>query len=142
MQESHEEFGDALEDFLKHEARTMASSVQDQTKLEGLLAGSWTHSPVYDVPRQQDGVNCGVFAMVFADCLSAGFPVRDCPLYGAALVECRAHIAEFLLQVRECCLRSVLSDVAREHVVCYAHAYCNATYCIIPCERIVQTCMA
>jgi hypothetical protein len=87
-----------------HEARTMAGSVHDQAKVAGILAGEWVHSPVHDVPAQQDGVSCGVFAMVFADCLSAGFPVRDCPLYGVAVSESRAHIAEVLLQVRGCLL--------------------------------------
>jgi hypothetical protein len=123
---------------LTYEARTMAGSVHDQAKLAKILAGEWMHSPVYDVPRQQDGVNCGVFAMVFADCLSAGFPVRDCPLYGAALRESRAHIAEVLLQVRACWLRSMLSDVARAPVACPAQAYCSAIYCIIPCEHSGQ----
>lgn len=99
LQGSHEDIGDALEAFLMHEARTMADLEQNKAKLEGLLAGGWVHSPVYDLPRQHDGVNCGVFAMVFADCLSAGFPVSDCPLNDGALRQCRAHIAEVLLQV-------------------------------------------
>jgi hypothetical protein len=78
MQEPHEDFADAMEAFLTHTARTTSGSRDNSAKLAGMLEGGWLHSAVRDLPRQQDGVNCGVFAMVFADCLAAGFPLCDC----------------------------------------------------------------
>ena len=99
MQEPHEDFADAMEAFLTHTARTTSGSRDNSAKLAGMLEGGWLHSAVRDLPRQQDGVHCGVFAMVFADCLAAGFPLCDCPLQGGALRASRAHIAEALLQV-------------------------------------------
>jgi hypothetical protein len=58
----------------------------------------WQHSEAVGIPQQHDGVNCGVFALVFADCLSVGFPLSDCHLNGN-FTEARAHLAHALLQV-------------------------------------------
>lgn len=58
----------------------------------------WQHSEAVGIPQQHDGVNCGVFALVFADCLSVGFPLSDCHLNGN-FTEPRAHLAHALLQV-------------------------------------------
>lgn len=55
--------------------------------------------PGVGIPRQTDGHNCGVYAIVFAQCLTAGFPLQACGISEASGVAARAHIAYDLMQV-------------------------------------------
>lgn len=87
--------------FVEQEARTCRAPPRGvpEQKLAALLSSEWVHEKLADIPRQRDGFNCGVFAMVFAECLSVGFPLAACPLDRDTLRAARARIAHTLLKV-------------------------------------------
>lgn len=90
-------FSQALVDFISTQAA-------EQSAGDPVLAAmsdnrKWQQTHVRNIPHQEDGVNCGVFALVFADCLSAGFPLEACLLTADNLTAARAHLANALLQV-------------------------------------------
>jgi Ulp1 family protease len=86
--------------FLREEARAKRQHAGlNSMRLDAIQHMSWRHTAVANIPKQRDGVNCGVFAMVFADCISLGYPPAQCPLTADNFTHARAYIADALLQV-------------------------------------------
>jgi hypothetical protein len=98
MQGDHSTFADALEDFLRREATSQLGAAPADARLNAIAHEAWVHTSALNTRMQEDAFNCGVFAMVFADCLSAGFPIHQCPLHADTLVAARAHLADALLE--------------------------------------------
>jgi hypothetical protein len=98
-QGDHSAFADAMEFFLRREATAQLSAGSAGARLDAIANDRWLHWRVQDIPRQQDSFNCGVFAMVFADCISVAYPIQLCPLNADALEAARAHLADALLEV-------------------------------------------
>jgi Ulp1 family protease len=71
--------------------------------------------PGVGIPRQTDGHNCGVYAIVFAQCLTAGFPLQSCGISEATAVAARAHIAYDLMQVG-CVPGAALSGASLDYI--------------------------
>jgi hypothetical protein len=88
-----------LEDFLRREATSQLGAAPADARLNAIAHEAWVHTSALNTRMQEDAFNCGVFAMVFADCLSAGFPIHQCPLHADTLVAARAHLADALLEV-------------------------------------------
>lgn len=66
--------------------------------------------PHVDIPAQTDGFSCGVYAVVFARCLAAGFPLASCGISAGTAQKARVHIVYSIMQVRVaagCALRYV-----------------------------------
>lgn len=97
LQWNHEALFEAVRDFLCQQAREQMG--RDSTLQTLAHKANWRHNRVRDIPLQHDGVNCGVFALVFADCLCAGYPVAQCPLGAGHFRDARAHLAHAILQV-------------------------------------------
>lgn len=51
-----------------------------------------------DVPRQTDNCSCGVYAIVFMECLARGFPLQQCGISAATAAAARARIMYLLQQ--------------------------------------------
>jgi hypothetical protein len=56
--------------------------------------------PGVDIPAQTDSFSCGVYAVVFAHCLAAGFPLASCGISAGTAQAARAHIVHDIMQVR------------------------------------------
>jgi Ulp1 family protease len=56
--------------------------------------------PGIDIPKQTDGFSCGVYAVVFARCLAAGFPLASCRISAGTAQKARVHIVYSIMQVR------------------------------------------
>jgi hypothetical protein len=97
LQDDHSTFSQALVDFIS----TQAAEQSDGDPVLAAMSDErkWQKTHVCNIPHQEDGVNCGVFALVFADCLSAGFPLEACLMTNDNLTAARAHLANALLQV-------------------------------------------
>lgn len=57
--------------------------------------------PDVDIPAQTDSHSCGVYAVVFAQCLAAGYPLASCGVSAATAIAARAHIVHDLLQASQ-----------------------------------------
>lgn len=109
-QVSGAEEADAMQFFLCKEAANRFDVAQDTARaLELANEEFWSIRPATEIPRQHDDVNCGVFALVFAECLCIGYPLRSCALNDATMDSARARLADLLLQVCNC--RSVIACI-------------------------------
>jgi Ulp1 family protease len=65
-------------------------------KGEILPTEAWPVLYPTDIPAQTDDHSCGVYAMVFAECLAAGYPLQHCGISNATAVPARARLLHFL----------------------------------------------
>lgn len=80
-------------------AAALAAYVSEEAlhrKNEILSTASWPVLYPADIPMQTDDHSCGVYAMVFAECLAAGYPLQQCGISSATAVHARARLLHFL----------------------------------------------
>lgn len=118
-QSSGPEEADAMQLFLCMEASSKVNQAQDTARALQLSdEESWTCTQAMDIPQQHDGVNCGVFALVFAECICLGHSLRRCNLDAHTMDCARARLADMLLQVGNCiratvaCISVFAADLA------------------------------
>lgn len=80
-------------------AAALAAYVSEEAlhrKNKILSTASWPVLYPADIPMQTDDHSCGVYAMVFAECLAAGYPLQQCGISSATAVHARARLLHFL----------------------------------------------
>lgn len=79
----------------------MAAYVRLESKQQ-LSTETWRRlylQPGVDIPAQTDSCSCGVYALVFAQCLAAGFPLASCGISAVTAQAGRAHMVHNIMQV-------------------------------------------